>query len=118
MIYNVAFWYLFLFGKPVSNREFYGFYIKKTDATAVEPNVSKTRPRTSDRGGYYFGTSEEDSARPQSEARRPWLNFQHDPAALVCSIRRVSRRLDHLKGTSVPRMACAFYYLFLFVYSP
>lgn len=47
------------------------FYIKKTDATAVEPIVSKTRPRTSDRGGYYFGTSEEDSARPQSEARRP-----------------------------------------------
>lgn len=29
--------------------------------TATEPIVSKTRPRTSDRRGYYFGRSEEDS---------------------------------------------------------
>lgn len=37
------------------------------------------------------------------EARRPWLNFEHDPAVLVCSIRRIWRRLNRLKGTSVSR---------------
>lgn len=34
----------------------------------------------------------EKKIRRVAAARRPWLNFEHDPAALVCPIQRISKR--------------------------
>lgn len=61
MIYNVS----YLFYPEEGEQEFYDSAIRgERDGGEARDEliVSKTRPRTRNRGGYYFGTREEDSA--------------------------------------------------------